>query len=81
MLRSRFAMGAIDAGLALVKPSSTIRKRIFIMLSILEASPHHTGHFLPEPFKTYNLIKMVLRMIVTVFRTASGLLLLIRYGG
>ena len=38
----------VDGGLALVKPSASIRHRLHILLAILEASPDHCDAFLPR---------------------------------
>ncbi len=40
----------VDAGLALAKPSGSIRHRLHILLAILEASPDHCDAFLPRAF-------------------------------
>ena len=47
MMGSTFTLRAIDGGLAFVNPHSVIRKRIFIMLCLLEASTENTDKFLP----------------------------------
>lgn len=46
-LKSRFRMACIDSGLALTQPKSPIRRKIFTMLAILEASVDFTDYFLP----------------------------------
>jgi hypothetical protein len=48
MLRSSLYMRAIDGGLAFTNPQSLLRKRIFTMLCLLEATPHYTQYFLPQ---------------------------------
>ncbi len=75
MRKSRFVMSVFDAGLALTDPSNTIRQRIFVMLSILEASPSHTRHFLPEPFGARRLAGILLRMTVSALRSVAGFIL------
>ena len=75
MLNSRFSMSVFDAGLALTDPSNTIRQRIFVMLSILEASPGHTGHFLPEPFGARRFASILIRMTGSALRSVVGLIL------
>jgi len=47
MMRSGTMLRIADAGLALTSPSSPVRKRIFIMFSILETSARFTDYFLP----------------------------------
>src|SRR5215510_7923145 len=50
MLKYKRLMAFYDAGLALTNPSSSIRRKIFVMLAILETSPGYTDYFLPLPF-------------------------------
>jgi hypothetical protein len=44
-----------DAGLALVKPSSVIRRKLLIMLAILETLPQYTSLFFPERTSFLNI--------------------------
>jgi hypothetical protein len=46
--RHPHAIGIIDAGLALVSPQSEIRRRLYVMFSILESTPEHHALFLPK---------------------------------
>jgi hypothetical protein len=52
MLASRrpWLLRMVDGGLALTKPSGTVRRRLHTMLAILEASPDHCDAFLPVAF-------------------------------
>ena len=38
----------LDAACGILRPRSLLRKKILLMVAILEASPHYTDHFLPE---------------------------------
>ena len=40
----------LDAALALLRPASLLRSKIFLMVAILEATTEFTEYFLPEPF-------------------------------
>ena len=79
MLKNRLLMSVFDAGLALTDPSNTIRQRIFVMLSILEASPSHTRHFLPEPFGARRFTGILLRMTISALRSVAGFILVTFY--
>lgn len=48
MMRNPSLIGIVDAGLALTDPHSNIRRRIFLMLSILEASPGYAATFMRD---------------------------------
>jgi len=38
----------MDAACGILRPRSLLRKKILLMVAILEASPYYTNHFLPE---------------------------------
>jgi len=38
----------MDAACGILRPRSLLRKKILLMVAILEASPHYINHFLPE---------------------------------
>jgi hypothetical protein len=40
-------LGLLDAGLALTDPDAELRRRLYLMFAILEASPEHHERFLP----------------------------------
>lgn len=40
-------LGLLDAGLALVDPEAELRRRLYIMFAILEATPENHDRFLP----------------------------------
>src|SRR5580658_1506243 len=48
MIRSRRTLAWADAGLALLRPSSVLRRKLLLMVAILEASPDFAEHFLPS---------------------------------
>lgn len=46
--RHSWAIGFVDAGLAIVRPQSEVRRRLYVMFSILEATPEYAMQFLPQ---------------------------------
>jgi len=58
MLRSKFWLAGVDGGLALLQPTSPLRRKIFVMLAILEASPAYTAYFLSRDFSPFYLLKV-----------------------
>lgn len=48
MIRHPWAIGWIDSGLALLKPHSAVRQRVFVMLAILECLPEYYNLFTPQ---------------------------------
>ena len=61
MMRSTFYLKLVDSGLAIVNPQSPLRKRIFIMLTLLESSPDHVKCFLPQERSFWYLIPLGFR--------------------
>jgi hypothetical protein len=45
--KHRWSIGLIDSYLALFKPESEFRHRLYIMFAILESSHEYSDHFLP----------------------------------
>jgi hypothetical protein len=66
----------IDAALALTKPNGNIRRKIFVMLAILEASPTHSDQFLPLRFNSLYFFKVMYSSIRSVLRALTGIILL-----
>jgi nucleoside-diphosphate-sugar epimerase len=57
--RYPFLLCIIDGGLALLKPHGGIRRKIYTMLAILEASPEHADLFLPERCTRLHMLTLV----------------------
>lgn len=71
MLRHPSLIGAVDAGLAIRKNKSCVRKKLYYMLAILESMPEYAQHFLFEGMPLTNALRFfffgargVMRMIV-----------------
>src|SRR5437868_23870 len=43
-----FTLRIIDGGLAVLRPNSAVRRKIYTMLAILETSPEYCDYFLPQ---------------------------------
>lgn len=74
MLKSKWRMACIDAGLAFKDPNNNVRRKLFTMLAILEASPNYTNFFLSRNFSFFYLFKIgivgtraVVRALIGVF--------------
>ena len=74
MVASRIYMKLMDGGLALASPQSPLRKRIFIMLALLECSPDFTEFFLPQPRSIWYLIPLGFRAVMSAVYGLAGLL-------
>ena len=74
MLKNKWNMACIDAALAVQEPSNPVRRKLFTMLAILEASPNYTSYFLSRKFSIFYLLKIgiigfraILRALVGIF--------------
>lgn len=74
MLRGEWVMACIDAGLALKEPANKVRRKIFTMLAILEASPNYTTYFFSRNFSSFYLLKIGFVCIRSVLRAVVGLI-------
>lgn len=75
MLKSKWRMGCIDAGLALKDPNNNTRRKLFTMLAILEASPNYTNYFLPKKFSFLYIFKLTVVGTRAVIRAFLGLIM------
>ena len=75
MLRSKFRMACIDAGLALKEPNNNARRKLFTMLAILEASPNYTAYFLSRNFSFFFLLKIAAVGCRAVIRAMIGMMM------
>lgn len=62
MLHSPLYMRLVDSGLAVVNPQSALRKRIFIMLCLLETTPEYVAYYLPQERSIFYLIPLGFRL-------------------
>lgn len=75
MVRSRRRMAWADAGLALLRPSSVIRRRLLVMVAILEASTAYADQFLPRRYPPIKAIGVAASAVRGAFRGVAGVLL------
>ena len=76
MLQNRWSVSSIDSGLALFGRDSSIRRKIFIMLAILEASPDYCDYFLPRKRSPLYLFIVIWAGIRASIKAAIGSVML-----
>ena len=76
LMKNIWALPFADAALAVKDSSSSIRRKIFLMLAILEASPNHVECFLPKKHSAFHLILLFFVGIRSMTRRMFGFLLL-----
>lgn len=76
MLAWRFYMRAIDGGLAFTHRESLLRKRIFVMLCLLEASKYHTDYFLPRKRSPFYFLGIGLNVAYAFFTAIIGIIII-----
>lgn len=70
-------MTCIDSGLALVRPKSQIRRKIFVMLAILEASVDYCDDFMPKTRSKFQaLLLLAVQGVKAVFFAIIGIFLI-----
>ncbi len=75
MVRHPHSLGFIDAGLVFHRSTSEARRRLYVMLAILEASTEYSDSFLPKDRSPFYLFVIFYSCVRGVFRAALGLLL------
>mgnify|MGYP000229604039 CR=1 FL=1 len=76
MLKNKWRMACIDAGLAFKEPTNNARRKLFIMLAILEASPNYVDAFLSKKFSFLYLFKIIGVGIRAVARAIIGVFII-----
>jgi hypothetical protein len=75
-LRFPGTLGMIDGALALVNPEHVLRKKLYIMFSILESGPKYHAYFLPQKHGSSHIIFILLTGLRASFNTLFGFILL-----
>ena len=70
-----WALSSIDGALALLKPNSEVRRGLYVMFSILEASPQYHRYFLPQHHSWWYLLTIAGASIRAVARAVWGIAL------
>ncbi|WP_103071108.1 hypothetical protein [Aquimarina sediminis] len=76
MLKSKWKMACIDGGLAIKDPGNIVRRKIFTMLAILEASPSYTRYFLSRDFSVFYYAKLGIIGVRAIFRALVGVIII-----
>ena len=76
MLRNKWSIGLIDAGLAFTNPHSVIRRKLLIMIAILECQPEYCPMFLTKNEKPVYILYIIWCGIRAVMKTIAGIILL-----
>jgi len=66
----------IDGGMGFIKPQGGIRRKLYTMLAILEASPQHHDYFLPKTCTVLQKFKLLLVALRASVSVLLGLLLI-----
>ncbi|MDP4267372.1 MAG: hypothetical protein Q8880_08055 [Bacteroidota bacterium] len=72
VMRFPILIGFVDGGLYFIHPTSSIRKKLYLMLAILETSPLCCNYFLSRKFSKFYILKLILSGIRGVYRGILG---------
>lgn len=76
MIKNKWSIGCIDSALAFFSPQSNIRKRLLVMLAILETMPEYTDLFLPRSRPLLYHLYILWVGCRAILKTMAGYLLL-----
>lgn len=74
MMASGIYLKLVDSGLAVASPQSPLRKRIFIMLALLETNTNFTEFFLPQPRNLFYLVPLGFRTGLSALYLIAGMI-------
>ncbi|HVX58663.1 MAG TPA: hypothetical protein VG964_02910 [Candidatus Saccharimonadales bacterium] len=70
-----WSVGYLDGALALVEPEAELRRRLYFMFSILEASPDYHAEFLPQRRSPSYIFIIAVAGVRSVIRALAGMIL------
>jgi hypothetical protein len=76
ILKYPMSIGAIDAALVFYNPYSEIRRRLYIILAILEASPDYYDAFLPKKRNSLYIIFVLYSCVRALIKIPFGLFII-----
>ena len=76
ILRFPFWIGFVDAAFALTNKQSVFRKKIFVMLAILECIPEYTSYFLPKKHSFLYIFIIIGVAFRSIYRFILGYLII-----
>jgi len=76
ILRFPFWIGFVDAALTLTNKKSVFRKKIFVMLAILESIPEYSEYFLPKKYSFFYFLKIIAIGIRCIYRFIIGYIII-----
>lgn len=76
MIKYPFSFGPLDSALAIKMPEGNIRKKVFVMLAILETSKSFTPYFLSKKYSFFDTAGLIFTGIRSLFRLLAGLILI-----
>lgn len=76
ILSKPFFIGFVDGAMAFFKKESAVRKRIFIMLAILETLPEYSNAYLSQKHSLWYLFVVAGRGFRAVYRLIIGFFIL-----
>lgn len=80
ILKHPFFIGFIDAGLFFVNKDSSIRKRIFVMLAVLNTIPQYYSFFSTSHHHLFYFFKVMLVGFRSIYRGVIGFFLIKIFG-
>lgn len=65
----------VDSGLAIIEPESELRRRLYMMFSILESSSEYHTYFLPRKRSSFYVLVIGITGISAVVRAVVGVII------
>lgn len=76
VIKHPWAIKFLDSGYAIINPSHEIRRRLYIVFSLLEANTSYTDFFLPQKRNPLYAIKLGFQGCWSLLKAAIGILII-----
>ncbi|CAN5402670.1 hypothetical protein BH10PAT3_BH10PAT3_4030 [soil metagenome] len=75
--KNAWSLPYIDAGLAFYRPDSEVRRRLFILLAILEATPEYVSFFIPKKRSPWYFLAIIYAVTKAIAKATIGIPLIL----
>ena len=77
LIKYPFLISLCDAGLAILSPQCTFRKRLLLMFALLETDKNFTADFINAEELSFPIARFIIRGCTGVFKVIPGIILIL----
>lgn len=75
IMKHPWVLRFVDAGLALIRPYSEVRRRLYVMFAVLESTPEYADFFFSQKRRRLYIFTVIYSGVKATLKTVFGMLL------